>query len=157
RAHQPADAPGRRDRHRHRRRRLPAGLVVGRLDGARPAMRAGTGRWPGTLLAAAVLLMASAHVGSPHTFYEGIAGPYRIRALVRPPGIVPGQAEITVRVLGGGAPRSVLVLPLRGGRPTAEEPPPDSARPVAGAADLYSAQLWLMERGAYSVRVDLAG
>jgi len=120
-------------------------------------MRAGTGRWPGTLLAAAVLLMASAHVGSPDTFYEGIAGPYRIRVIVRPPGIVPGQAEITVRVLGGGAPRSVLVLPLRGGRPTAEEPPPDSARPVAGATDLYSAQLWLMERGAYSVRVELAG
>ncbi|HKE88998.1 MAG TPA: hypothetical protein VKB45_01595, partial [Gemmatimonadales bacterium] len=120
-------------------------------------MRAGTGRWPGTLLAAAVLLLTSAHVGSPDTFFEGLAGPYRIRVIVRPPGIVPGQAEITVRVLGGGAPRSVLVLPLRGGRPTAEEPPPDNARPVAGAADLYSAQLWLMERGAYSVRVDLAG
>ena len=120
-------------------------------------MRAGTGRWPGTLVAAAVLLLASAHVGSPDTFFEGLAGPYRIRVIVRPPGIVPGQAVITVRVLGGGAPRSVLVLPLRGGRPTAEEPPPDSARPVAGAKDLYSAQLWLMERGAYSVRVDLTG
>jgi hypothetical protein len=116
-----------------------------------------TGRGPGTLLAAAVLVLASAHVGSPDTFFEGSAGPYRVRVIVRPPGIVPGQAEITVRVLGGGAVRSVLVLPLRGGRPTAEEPPPDSARLVAGAGNLYSAQLWLMERGAYSIRVDVLG
>ena len=116
-----------------------------------------SGRWPGTLLAAAVLVLASAHVGSPDTFFEGNAGPYRIRVIVRPPGITPGQAEITVRLLSGSGVRAVLVLPLRGGRPTAEEPPSDTARLVSGATDLYSAQLWLMERGAYSIRVDVAG
>ncbi len=114
-------------------------------------------RWSGTLLAAAVLVVASAHVGSPDTFFEGAVGPYRVRVIVRPPGIVPGQAEITVRVLAGTGVRSVLVLPLRGGRPTAEEPPPDRAKLVPGSTDLYSAQLWLMEAGAYSVRVDVAG
>lgn len=116
-----------------------------------------TRRWSGTLIAAAVLLVASAHVGSPDTFFEGDAGPYRIRVIVRPPGIVPGQAEITVRLLAGAGVRSVLALPLRGGRPTALEPPPDSAKLVPGSADLYTAQLWLMEGGAYSVRVDVAG
>lgn len=115
------------------------------------------GRWSGMLLAAALLVWTSAHVGSPDTFFEGSAGPYRIRVIVRPPGIVPGQADITVRVLAGTGVRSVLVLPLRGGRPTAQEPPPDSARLVHGARDLYNAQLWLMEDGAYSIRVDVAG
>ena len=114
-------------------------------------------RWSGTLVAAAVLAVASAHVGSPDTFFEGNAGPYRIRVIVRPPGIVPGQAEITVRLLSGSGVRAVLVLPLRGGRPTAEEPPSDTARLVSGAADLYSAALWLMERGAYSIRVAVLG
>lgn len=114
-------------------------------------------RWSGTLVAAAVLLVASAHVGSPDTVFEGAAGPYRVRVIVRPPGIVPGLAEITVRLLAGSGLQSVLVLPLRGGRPTAEEPPPDSAKPVPGARDLYSAQLWLMEGGAYSIQVAVRG
>jgi hypothetical protein len=114
-------------------------------------------RWSGTLIAAAVVLVGSAHVGSPDTVFEGAAGPYRVRVIVRPPGIVPGQAEITVRLLAGSGLRSVLILPLRGGRPTAEEPPPDSAQPVPGARDLYSAQLWLMEGGAYSIQVTVRG
>ena len=33
--------------------------------------------------ALAVVLLASAHVGSPDTWYEGAAGPYRVRVLVR--------------------------------------------------------------------------
>jgi hypothetical protein len=116
-----------------------------------------TSRLSGMLVTAAVLLFGAAHVGSPDTFYEGPAGPYRIRVIVRPPGIVPGQADVTVRILAGDDIRSVLLLPLRGGRPTAEEPPPDSARQVRGNPHLYNAQLWLMEDGAYSIRVDVAG
>ncbi|MGH7537272.1 MAG: hypothetical protein ACREMF_01440 [Gemmatimonadales bacterium] len=108
-------------------------------------------------LVAAAAVLTTGHVGSPDTFFEGPAGPYGLRVIVRPPGIVPGLAEITVRVLSGEPVRSVLVLPLRGGRPTALEPPPDSAKPVLGDPRVYSAQLWLMEGGAYSVRVDVAG
>ncbi len=110
-----------------------------------------------TLLVAGCALVAMAHVGSPNTFFEGAAGPYRIRVTVRPPGIVPGQADITVRILDGAGPRSVLVRPLRGGRPTVLEPPPDTAKQVPGDPTVYSAQLWLMEGGAYSVRVDVSG
>jgi len=110
---------------------------------------------PVALAAGALVVMA--HVGSPNTYFEGPAGPYRIRVIVRPPGIVPGQADITVRMIDGQRAERVLVLPLRGGRPTALEPPPDTAKPVAGDPTLYSAQLWLMEGGAYSVRVDVTG
>ena len=110
-----------------------------------------------TLLVLATGLLVSAHVGSLDTFFEGAAGPYQVRVVVRPPGIVPGLADITVRLLSGEGVRSVVVRPLRGGRPTALEPPPDSAKPVPGDSRLYSAQLWLMEGGAYSIRVDVAG
>ena len=116
-----------------------------------------TPRWSELLVATGVLLVASAHVGSPDSFFEGDAGPYRIRVIVRPPGVVPGRADITVRLLSGAGLRSVLVLPLHGGRPTAQDPPPDSAQRVPGASDLYDAQLWLMDAGAYSIRVDVAG
>lgn len=116
-----------------------------------------TPRWSELLVATGVLLVASAHVGSPDAFYEGDAGPYRIRVIVRPPGVVPGRADITVRLLRGAGLRSVLVLPLHGGRPTAQDPPPDSAQRVPGSSDLYEAQLWLMDAGAYSIRVDVAG
>ena len=114
-------------------------------------------RLGGTAVAAAVALLVAAHVGSPDTIFEGAAGPYGIRVIVRPPGVVPGQADITVRILTGEGVRAVLVLPLRGGRETAEEPPPDSAVTVAGDARLFSAQLWLMEGGAYSIQVDVRG
>jgi hypothetical protein len=116
-----------------------------------------TPRWSELLVATGVLLVASAHVGSPDSLYEGDAGPYRIRVIVRPPGVVPGRADITVRLLRGSGLRSVLVLPLHGGRPTAQDPPPDSAQRVPGSSDLYDAQLWLMDAGAYSIRVDVAG
>lgn len=114
-------------------------------------------RLTSSCLAAACALLTAAHVGSPDTIFEGSAGPYGIRVIVRPPGVVPGLADITVRILSGEGVRSVLVLPLRGGRPTAEEPPPDNARSVPGDARLYSAQLWLMEGGAYSIQVDVSG
>ncbi len=116
-----------------------------------------TGRFSRTVALAAGALAVMAHVGSPNTHFEGPAGPYRIRVIVRPPGIVPGQADITVRMLDGQRAQLILVLPLRGGRPTALEPPPDTAKPVTGDPTLYSARLWLMEGGAYSVRVDVTG
>lgn len=116
-----------------------------------------SGRLAGTAVAAAVALLVAAHVGSPDAIFEGAAGPYGIRVIVRPPGVVPGLAEITVRILSGEGVRSVLVLPLRGGRPTALQPPPDSARVVSGDPRLFSAQLWLMEGGAYSIQVDVSG
>lgn len=98
------------------------------------------------------------HIGSPDTIFEGQAGPYPLRVIVRTPGVVPGLADIVVRITGGpGGVRQVTVLPLRGGLPTAADPPPDTARAVAGDPNLLSAQLWLMSFGAYSVQVAVTG
>ena len=109
------------------------------------------------MLLAAVVVVASAHVGSPDTVFEGAAGPYAVRVVVRLPGVVPGLADITVRTTGGPAVKTITVLPLRGGRETAALPPADTARAVAGTTDLYTAQLWLMQFGSYSVQVTVDG
>jgi hypothetical protein len=102
-------------------------------------------------------LAASGHVGSPDTVFEGTAGPYLVRVVIRAPRVVPGLADISVRVIGGPPVEAVTVLPLRGGTPTAALPPADTAQPVAGNPGLHTAQLWLMNGGAYSVQVNVSG
>ena len=108
----------------------------------------------GRLLAvAAVALVTSAHVGSPDTYFEGRAGPYPVRVIVRTPGVIPGLAQITVRLLAPPAAPRVLVVPVFWDPKTAAPPPPDIAKRVPGDSTLYSASLWLMRYGAYSVQV----
>lgn len=100
--------------------------------------------------------IARAHVGSPNVIYEGLAGPYPVRVIIRPPGVVPGLAEITVRVLQG-SPTRVTVLPVRWDTGSKGAPAPDIATPVHGEPNVYSAELWLMTSGAHSIFVNLDG
>ena len=99
---------------------------------------------------------AQAHVGSPNVFYEGLAGPYHVKVIVRPPGVVPGLAEISVRVMSGNA-RRVTVLPVRWDAGRKGAPSPDETTRVRGETNLFSAELWLMTSGAYSIFVDVEG
>ena len=101
-------------------------------------------------------LVTSAHVGSPNVFYEGYAGPYPVRVTVRPPLVIPGRAEISVRVTGPSV-TSVAVLPVVWNAGRKGAPPPDPARLVAGETNLYAAELWLMVPTAHSVYVDVEG
>ncbi len=97
-----------------------------------------------------------AHVGSPNVFFDGEAGPWPVRVIVRPPEVVPGLAEITVRVRQGTADR-VTVQPVHYSTGIKGAPPADVAAPVPGAPGTYSGQLWLMIPGSYSIRVRVAG
>jgi hypothetical protein len=125
-------------------------------------MRSAMRRTPAGRRTAVVLVMLagwaalSAHVGSPNIFFEGSAGPYPVRVVVRPPGVIPGQAEITVRALGDGV-TAVAVQPMRWNLGVEGAPRPDEALPVAGNPAMWSARLWLMEFGSYSVRVIVNG
>jgi hypothetical protein len=105
----------------------------------------------------AIALVAAAHVGSPDTFFEGAAGPYPVRVIVKSPGVVPGLAQITVRLLTPANVRRVLVLPVYWDPRTAAPPPPDIAAHVPGDSTLFDAALWLMTGGSYSVQVTVEG
>lgn len=115
------------------------------------------------LLLVPMLLLAAApsraHVGSPNVFFDGDAGPYPVRVIVRPPVVVPGLAEITVRMREGGtaAATEVTVQPVQWKAGLEGAPPPDVAVPVPGAPGTWSAQLWLMTQSSYSVRVHVKG
>ncbi len=100
-------------------------------------------------------LAAEAHIGAPNVFLEDKAGEYPVRVVIRPPTVVPGLAEITVRVQEGVQRVTVLPVFWKAGREGA--PPPDVAKLVRGETNLYSAELWLMQSGAYSVDVTVEG
>ena len=76
-------------------------------------------------------LDSSAHIGDPNVFFEGQAGPYPVRIVVRAPGVIPGLAEISVRVNTNGVQR-VEALPMHWKASREGAPPPDEAKPVRG-------------------------
>jgi len=99
------------------------------------------------------------HVGSPDTFFTGKAGPHDVRVSVRLPGVIPGRAQVAVRVLGTKAATDHRVsvqagqwnVGLKGA------PPPEAAAPVAGDPELYAVELWLMTPSSYQLAVHVEG
>ena len=113
----------------------------------------------GMLRTALALLMCAtlaAHVGSPDVFRSGRAGPYALDVVVRPPQVVPGIAEILVRVADPRVTR-VTVRPVYWRAGTRGAPSADEASPVRGSPGNYGGRLWLMAGGSYSVHVTVYG
>ena len=110
-------------------------------------------QWLGLAVGTALLM---AHIGTQDVVFDGAAGPYPVRVVVRPAGVVPGLAQISVRVLAG-TPTSVRVQASPGRMGPGTAPKPEAMHRVPGEAGLYSGDLWLMTSGAYAVRIDIAG
>ena len=104
-----------------------------------------------------VALATSAHVGTSNASFDGPAGPYGVRVIIRTPGVVPGLAQISIRVTSGENIDQVSVRPLRWDVGLEGAPPPDIAEAVVGDPDLYAAELWLMTSGSYSVQINISG
>jgi hypothetical protein len=126
------------------------------VDASGAAVSRATRRARLCLSIVAVAVFSSGHVGSPDTWFEGRAGPYPVRVVVRSPGVVPGLADVTIRVTGDGI-RQVTARPIQAGAAEGAAPPPDVAKPVPGDPELYSVQLWLMAIGAYGIDIAVDG
>jgi hypothetical protein len=112
-----------------------------------------------TLSVAFALLLpvvATAHVGSPNVLYDGAAGAYPVRVIVRPPTVVPGLAEVVVRVAAADV-RDVSIRPVFWRTGVSGAPSGDIMRRVPGQDRVFAGQLWLMAYGAYSVYVTVEG
>jgi len=109
--------------------------------------------------AGAAIALLAAHVGSPNVFYEGTAGPYEVSIVVRPPQVIPGLAEITVRVPASdsSAVRRVVVRPVYWQTGTRGSPAGEEAARVAAPQPTFAAKLWFMQGGSYSVYVSVDG
>jgi hypothetical protein len=116
------------------------------------------GHWRTALL----LLLATlsmAHVGSPDTFFAGMAGPYHVRVSVRLPGVIPGRAQVAVHVAEATSPADYRVA-VRAGQWNVGlkgAPPPENAAPVPGDPTLFAAELWFMTPTSYLLAVDVTG
>ncbi len=110
----------------------------------------------GWLVLLGSVMAGRADEGHTPIVFEGRVGEYGARIVVRAPPVVPGLAEISVRVLAGDVAK-VLVAPIRWNTGKAGAPRPDVARPVRGEPGLHAAELWLMEGGAHVVEVTLEG
>src|ERR1051325_1591416 len=79
--------------------------------------------------AMALAVALSAHVGSPDTWFEGMAGSYPVRIVVRSPGVIPGLADVVVTVTAGA--ESVTAVTASPSAYNATDPtripPPDTA------------------------------
>lgn len=101
-------------------------------------------------------LFTMGHIGSPNVFFQGTAGPYEIRAVIRPPDAVPGAAEVSVRVATPGA-RQVLIRPARWDAGLEGAPPLEPAQPVRGVPGLYNSQVWLLTASSYALEIAVEG
>jgi len=108
------------------------------------------------LLLLSLYLLCSGHVGSPNIVFEGQAGPYSLLANIQPPEVVPGLAQVSVRITDGTASQvSVQAIYFRYGGDKAPEAEP--AKQVSGDATLYASELWLMAHGSSSVKIIVDG
>ena len=123
-------------------------------------MTIGRARLTGAIGLALVALSTMAHVGSPDTFFVGNAGPYPVRVVVRLPGVIPGRAQVTVRITDDAAAKAVQRVTVHAGIwnvGVKSAPPPDPATPVPGDPSIYAAELWFMAPTSYQLFVNVDG
>ena len=113
-------------------------------------------RVAGLAFALCLIVLTAAHIGSPDVLFDGNAGPYAVRVIVRPPEVVPGLAEVIVRVIATDANR-VSIRPVFWRAGVRGAPSGDVLSTVPGQSQVYSGRLWLMAYGAYSVYVTVDG
>src|SRR5258706_9268349 len=108
----------------------------------------------------ALLFVASpafGHVGSPNVYFEGDAGPYHLLVVVNPPAMVPGLAQVQVRVTSGTI-SSITIAPVFvNGKDPGLPPTPDMMQAVAGDPQTFTGKVWMMESGAWEVRAEVSG
>jgi hypothetical protein len=110
-------------------------------------------------LAVLILMLSSSafgHVGSPDVYFEGNAGPYHLLVTVIPPPMVPGVAQVQIRVISGTV-NGINVAPVfLNGKDQGLPPTPDLMQPAADPR-LFNGNIWLMESGSWDVRAEVSG
>jgi hypothetical protein len=106
---------------------------------------------------ALVTSTAFAHVGSPEVYFESDAGPYHLLVTVNPPVMIPGVAEVQIRVTSGSV-DSITITPIYvNGKDQGLPPAPDTMRQSAADRHWFAGKVWLMESGVWELHAEVAG
>ena len=98
-----------------------------------------------------------AHVGVNDVFFEGLAGPYPLYVTIRPPVVIPGVAEISIRSAAKDV-TGIRITPMTlTGAGSKFPPTPDAAVRSQEDAQLFTGGLWIMFPGAWQVRAMVEG
>lgn len=96
------------------------------------------------------------HIGSPNIILQGKAGAYDVLINIMPPEVVPGLAQISVKVPEEGV-NSVAIQGIYFRNGSDGAPPPEALDQVTGDPSMYNGEIWLMEYGSASVKVIVNG
>src|SRR5215472_15982793 len=100
---------------------------------------------------------AFAHVGSPDVYFQSDAGPYHLLITVNPPAMIPGVAQVQIRLMSGNA-DSITIAPIYvNGKDQGLPPAVDAMQQSAGDPHWFAGKVWLMESGVWELHADLAG
>ena len=99
---------------------------------------------------------AFGHVGSPNVYLVGDAGPYHLLLTVNPPAMVPGVAQVQVRLTSGTV-SSIRITPVYVNGKDQGLPPTSDLMQRAADPQWFTGKVWLMESGSWEVRVEVSG
>jgi hypothetical protein len=109
------------------------------------------------LYIAALAFPLAAHIGVNDVFFEGLAGPYPLYVTIRPPVVIPGVAEISIRSAARDLER-ITITPMTLTGPGSVYPPtPDAAVRSTADPQLFNGSLWIMFPGSWQVRIAASG
>jgi len=112
-------------------------------------------KWALTLLIVAT--SSFAHVGSPNVYFDGNAGPYHLLLTVSPPPMIPGVAEVRTRVVSERV-DGIRIAPVYvNGKDQGLPPSSDPMQSSEGDPRSFTGRVWLMESGAWEIRVEVVG
>lgn len=110
-----------------------------------------------SLLLLALAAFLPAHVGINEVYWEGLAGPYPVNVVIRPPSVIPGVAEVDVRVLAQDV-NSLRLTPMTLTGAGAKFPPtPEPSTRSAQDPQFWSGSVWIMAPGSWQIRLLLSG
>ena len=96
---------------------------------------------------------SSAHIGSPNVFFDGKAGAFPVRVVIRPPPALPGIAQVDIRT---ESPATITARAVLLGTSDDSAAAPAVAQAVQGDTHLLNVPLWLMRAGNYAVRIQFS-
>lgn len=104
-----------------------------------------------------LLVPAGAHVGVNDVFFEGQAGPYPFAVTIRPPVVIPGVAEISIRAQAQDVAKIRITPMTLTGAGSLYPPTPDEAVRSKMDPQQFDGSLWIMSPGIWQVRMLVEG